>query len=646
MIPGNGGPRAQGAGRKIVLLGLLLTCAGSRAVLAVDKPYLPAMKVHTQHVTVDVQADGTTTTRYEYAYTALAESAIQSVAQDDISYHEANGTLEDVVAYTLKADGRKLPVPESNVQVTSHNGVNGAPPAFSDMKDRHLVFPDVKVGDTAVLAYTIRDERPTFKGYFSMLTWYSEAMAYDDAQLVVTAPRSLGLQYKSYNLADPEITDVDATQRRWAWKYSNPAPKDLRKESSLFNRAWQYSDWPAIEISNFHDYSEIAAAYEAEARRRAIVTPRVKELAAEIIGTSASPRERAEKIYQWVAKEISFAGNCLTGGDVVPRDTDLILNMKMGDCKDHATLMQALLAAQGIESTQVLINSGEQYRVPDVPCWQAFNHVINYLPAFDLYLDATSSSSPFGVLPAQEYGKPVIRTSRYAGLQRIAAPDGRVEWSEATSQTTVAGDGSIEAAATFRLGGTQANALSHYFAEMQKSPNFDNGVDQMRRGIEARGYKGSGSYDALPSLPAATNAFTFGVHYRIDAYLDTDNPYGLTLEPFFPSPSPISSLVAYAAAEPYAHDFLCQGGRRNEELTITFPANVKLLAIPRDVHAQTEQLQFDAHYARDGNTIRVTRTVVDKSPGPICTADVSAQYGKIGAAIKKDARAQAVYQPN
>lgn len=639
MVQGNERARARRAALRIALL---LAFAGP--ALAEEKPYLPAMKVRTQHVSVDVQADGSTTTHYEYAYTALAESALESVAEDEISYHEGNGTLEDVVAYTLKADGTKLPVPQTNVQVTSYNGVDGAPPAFSDMKERRLVFPDVKVGDTAVLSYTIRNERPTFKGYFSHLSWYSEATAYEDAQLVVTAPRSLGLRYKSYHLAEPVVSDVDATRQRWKWTYTNPAPKDMRKESSLFSRAWQYSDWPAIEISNFPDYGAIAAGYEAEAKQRAVITPRIAQLAAEITGASTAPRERAEKIYAWVAKEIHFAGNCLTGGDVVPRDTDLILNMKMGDCKDHATLLQALLAAQGIASSQVLIHSGQQYDVPEVPCWQAFNHVINYLPAFDLYLDATSSSSPFGVLPAQEYGKPVIRTSRYDGVQRIAAPEDHADWSESASKLTVAADGSIEAAATYRLRGTQADSISHYFSELRKSPNDDSGADQMRRGIEARGYKGNGGYD-VPEPATAKDTFSFAVHYHIDAYLDTDNPYGLTLEPFFPSPNPIASLVAYAAAEPYTHDFLCQGGRRSEELTYAFPPNVKLLAIPRDVHAQTEQLQFDAHYAREGNTLRVTRSVVDKSPGPICAAAVSTQYATIGAAIKKDARAQAVYQP-
>ena len=84
---------------------------------------------------------------------------------------------------------------------------------------------------------------------------------------------------------------------------------------------------------------------------------------------------------------------------------------------------------------------------------------------------------------------------------------------------------------------------------------------------------------------------------------------------------------------------------RPPETARFFPANVKLLAIPKDVHARTELLQFDSHYQRVDNTIRVTRTVVDKSPGPVCPGDVSRQYSQIGAAIKKDARAQAVYEP-
>jgi len=625
---------------------LSLACVGPAPARAADKPYAPTWKFRTHNVRVELQADGTSTTRYENAYTILAESALKSMSDEDISYHENDGKLEDIVAYTEKADGTKIDVPETNVQVTSYNGVNGAPPAFSDLKNRHLVFPNVEVGDTVVIGYTIRDEKPTFKGYYSLLTSYSDAIAYDDAKLTITAPRSLGLKYKSYNLPEPEVSAPDANRQRWTWTYRNPAPKDMRKESSQFERAWHFSDRPGIQISNFKDYGQIAAAYEAEASRRAAVNDRIRKLAADIVKETSSNRERAEKIYAWVAKEIGFAGNCLAGGDVVPRETDLVLNLKMGDCKDHATLVQALLSALGIKSTQVLINAAEGYDVPEIPCWQAFNHVINYLPEFDLYLDATSSSSPFGVLPGQEYGKPVIHTSAFTGILHTPLRSGDGNWSKSVDRMTILADGAIEASGSYRLGGATANTISHYFAQWKQSPNFDDGAQYLEQQIRGRGYKGRGAYENVQDTRGASDSFSYGMHYRIDDLVDTTNPYGLQLSTFFPNPSPISSLAAYAAADPYAHDFLCRGDSRSEDLTITFPANVKLLAIPKNAHTEAGLLQFDARYERHGNTIHVVRSVVDKTPGPICAPDVSVQYARIGAAIKKDMKAQAVYQPN
>jgi len=613
---------------------------------AAEKPYAPSSKIHLQRVAVDIQADGTSTTRYEYERTVLAEAALKSLSEQGISYHENNGTLDDVVAYTRKADGTKVEVPETNIQVTTHNGVNGAPPAFSDLKNRRLIYPSVEVGDTVVLAYTIRNEKPTFKGYFSLLTYYSPAYVYDAAELVVTAARSLDLKYKAHNLADPEVSDVDADRRRWKWTYQNASAEDPSKSSSLFERAWRYSDWPTIEISNFKDYDAIAAAYEAEAAPRAAVTDRIKALADEITKGTSSERERAEKIYKWVAKEISFAGNCLSGGDVVPRSTDLILNMKMGDCKDHATLVQALLAAQGIQSTQVLINAGRLgYELPEIPCWQAFNHVINYVPAFDVYLDATSSSSPFGVLPDQEAGKLVIHTRPYAGIKQTPPRAASAESSKSIDKVTVLADGSVDATASYQVTGTLAHEYSKRFTEWRKSQNFDGGEEYIKRQIEESGYKGSGLYVDIQETQGAEDKFSYAMRYRVDGYLDTENPYGVTLSAFFPNPAPIAGLVAYAAAEPYTHDFLCSGDSKTEELSITFPDNVKLLAIPRNVHAQTELVQYDARYERKGNTIHLLRSVVDKTPGPVCAAEVSSQYAQIAAAIKKDLKAQAVYQP-
>ena len=60
--------------------------------------------------------------------------------------------------------------------------------------------------------------------------------------------------------------------------------------------------------------------------------------------------------------------------------------------------MTALLAAKGIASEAALINLGNAYSLADPPTMATLNHVILYLPEFDVYDDPTAASAAFGVL--------------------------------------------------------------------------------------------------------------------------------------------------------------------------------------------------------------------------------------------------------
>ncbi len=157
---------------KIASVAALLMVVGlgaSGAAVAADAP-APTWKLEKREARIDIQADGSTTAHYDLAYTVLAESAIERLNEQVISYHERSAKLSEVVAYTRKADGKRIDVPATNIQVTSHSGVDGLPPAFSDSMDRRLIYPNVAVGDTVVLSYTLRDEKPTFPDRYSSTT--------------------------------------------------------------------------------------------------------------------------------------------------------------------------------------------------------------------------------------------------------------------------------------------------------------------------------------------------------------------------------------------------------------------------------------------------------------------------------------------
>jgi transglutaminase-like putative cysteine protease len=117
------------------------------------------------------------------------------------------------------------------------------------------------------------------------------------------------LQVFARGVAGGELAPKDG-RRYWRWSYRNgriaePEPASV---SSL-----DYG--PLIAASTFHNYGELAKAYDAHARPKAAVTQRVRALANELTGSLHDQRARAKAIYDWVAKTSSM---CKTASVLVP----------------------------------------------------------------------------------------------------------------------------------------------------------------------------------------------------------------------------------------------------------------------------------------------------------------------------------------
>src|SRR5262249_36043374 len=98
-------------------------------------------------------------------------------------------------------------------------------------------------------------------------------------------------------------------------------------------------------------------------------------------------------------------------GRFVPNDAETILQRRFGDCKDHTTLMIALLAAKGIDAEYALISSAGSHDLYTVPVVEAFNHVIVYVPSLSLYAAPPIPTSTLGHLPNILHDKAVLRMS-------------------------------------------------------------------------------------------------------------------------------------------------------------------------------------------------------------------------------------------
>lgn len=613
-----------------ILIAALMACGAASAGEPGDRP----LQIEHENTTYVVNGDGSYVESREIATKVLKESALESAKDASITYSTSIQKADVVAAYTLKANGRKIEVPASNFQVNTRSGQNGESPIYSDQTTLTVVFPELAVGDTTVFSYRLTATKPMFDGHFSIIRSYSPAMYYGDVRVVVDAPESLATQHQAWQMK--EVGKRPANGRKvveWSWRNRDPVdPESLRDSTYAVER------YPGYAFSTFSSYAQIAQAYGGPANAKAVPDARIRTLADEIAGDASEPREIAKRLYEWVSINISYAGNCIGLGAVVPRDLDVVLDNRMGDCKDHATLLQGLLAAKGIESTQALINAGETYTLPKVPVASVVNHVITYIPSLDLYADSTAATVPFGSLPLNAAGKPVLLVAGHRDDAKTPALQTGNDWQRMKTVLRIQPDGSVKGTLQLQLNGRLAVAARDQFRNMDRAD-----ADKLvKRYFQQSALKAEGTLvyeDPKPLLE----------HFTLDASFDVEQmipvPGGMQIQPWFISLAPVSGIVGRNLGndEQAAGESSCASVLSDEEYVFEFPATMRIAALPSDISLEQGGVTYAATYRQEANRVHVKRTLNDRTPGPVCSAEYNASYAQLMRKIMPDLRSQIIY---
>ncbi len=615
---------------------LLVFVAGLQfAITASGEPLDLQVRYPHAYATYVINEDGTATETHDWSMTVLKDTAVEWSKRTSVSYSTSAQKAEVIAAYTKKADGRRIDVPANNYQVESNRGNEKGAPAFSDITSLAVVFPDVTVGDTVFFSYRVIQTEPLFPGQFSMSHAFPQQVAFDDVRVRFDYPASLWVQHENHGMTEKENSDNNG-RKVIEWAYANPAPvKDERRNFSVYDPDKE----PGFAFSTFRTYKDIATAYGARALPKAAVTDRIQKLAAEIVKDKTAPKDQARALYEWVATNITYGGNCIGIGTVVPRDVEVVLDNKMGDCKDHATLLQALLAARGIQSTQALVNAGSVYRLPKIPVVATVNHVINYLPAFDVFVDSTSDSTPFGMLPFQDADKPVLLVEGFKeGVKTPPSPVG------ATRQTTnstlkVAADGSISGTVAVTEKGQGAVATRAWARKMTKEME----TDFVKNTFLAQGMIASGKLEKEdPS--ALTDSNSFKVNLKVEKFAKVPGAGAFFIYPLMNGSLSIHDFVA-ASMEPEKEvDVTCTNGSVIETYSIELPKTMKVLSVPDNLKLANKFLTYNSTYKLKGNVLTVKRELDDRTKGSVCPPEVFVEYKKFADKIVDDLKSQVLYK--
>ncbi|MEW7849962.1 DUF3857 domain-containing transglutaminase family protein [Massilia aurea] len=587
---------------------------------------------HVRHFVVE--PSGAYLLTVEQSKTIVDRDALHEHAQYYIGYNQSLDDVIDVQAYTEKADGRRLAVQPHQIRDQQEAASIDAP-MFQDTRLKIVVFPDVDAGDRVVVRYVVRRHTPLFPGHFEDLS-AARFQRQRDFRLVYDLPAALLLHADATGFAPTTVADLPepaAGKRRYAWRYLDGDNARLEADSV------SYLDYgKRLAVSTFADYAAFARAYQERAAGRALPDDAVTALAARITGALVERRARAIALSDWVRRNVRYVGVYLGPGSVVPHAAASVLANRYGDCKDHATLLEALLASAGIDSTVALVNNGDAYRLPAVPTLGVLNHAIVYVPSLQLYLDPTAENVAGGFLPAALLGKPAVlaRSGDFAMIPFFQ---------QARSRTFTQFDIGPDGNSRFKVTRTGSGAQAEPYRRVVRATAPLERERLAERMLQGLGQFGDGVLESTPQAEADNPRDDVTLSFRGASSGFTQLPGPAGLATTYSLWGGLGDAVLAFAQEPERRqEFVCPAIDAEDELRFQLPKHSRVLALPRAVRVEDANFAYRSHYARRGALVTVRRQLKFRHTAATCSPD---DYRRMRPALERmlrDLRSQIVFK--
>jgi hypothetical protein len=267
------------------------------------------------------------------------------------------------------------------------------------------------------------------------------------------------------------------------------------------------------------------------------------------------------------------------------------------------------------------------------------NHVIVYVPSLDLYLDPTSATTPFGMLPMGDSDKPVLLVDGYRDGMRTPPVLSSANRQVMKSELAVKSDGSIAGVLQVAVTGSFAVAGRDRLRNLttQQREEF---LKQLYRRNNKTGFGRLESEDPKPMR----DTFAYKLTFETEEFAQMPGPGAFTIGPLYMTEAPIHMVLFMMEEEREAEETACIGGTLIEEYVYKLPKGIKILAVPKDVSLASGLVSYRATYSFKEGTLIARREFVDKTDRNVCPVSIQREFASIARKISMDLKAQVVYQ--
>ncbi len=293
-------------------------------------------------------------------------------------YLPANGSLVVEKAVVRKPRGREIPADKGSGQLV-FKGIE--PGDFIYVRYRHLEAESGRLSAFFADNFAFNGSYPKLYSYYAVLTPPDEAF-----------------QWRAYGIESEMVTTKNAYGELASWESRNEPAIDYEEDMPSV-----YDVDKRVELSSVPNWEEIILWYHDIARPKTRSSLEVRELMDSLFPRSASysKEQIIAGVYRYITKDVRYSYMPFRQSGYVPQKAERVINTRIGDCKDVATLCIAMLAERNITSHHVLVQTQtspfQRKPLPSIP----FDHVIVAIPgdSMPLLLDLTADNVPISSIP-------------------------------------------------------------------------------------------------------------------------------------------------------------------------------------------------------------------------------------------------------
>ena len=414
---------------------------------------------------------------------------------------------------------------------------------------------------------------------------------------------------------------------------------------------------PNSQAQGFQSWREMGVWYRGLVQGRTNSTPQIKQTVTELTQSAPDQLAKMRALAAFVQKDIRYVAIELGIGGLQPHAAAEVFTHRYGDCKDKATLLNAMLNEIGIDSYYFIVNTVRGSITDTTPANLGFNHAILAIvlpPTLtDASLLAVSTHAKLGKILFFDPTDPLTPLGSLSGdLQAnyglLVAPDGgelvrtpqlpaSLNAIERTAKMTLDGDGTLHGDIHETWSGDRA---SDQRAAAQASIRDTDVIKPVER-VAADSFS---TYSILKAstVSARVNDRPFEWRYTVEAPNYAKSAGDLLLVRPRILGTKATSLLETPEARHHPIEF--DGAERDTDVfEIALPEGYEVDELPPPLNLDYGFISYHSKTESVGRSLRYTRTFERKDLSiPVAKAEELKKFYRI---ISNDERNSAVLKP-